>query len=135
VNCRDCGAKEGELHKLFCLREICPFCNGQLSACSCIHSVLRLTPEESKAVEEYIDDFQEPLKSIIQRWQDALSVKGRIRWIHYPLLCSKCGVLYPKFFRVSDEEWQKYIQPDMRETIICEVCYKQLKESIDRSKD
>ncbi len=76
--CRDCRCQEGELHELFCTKELCPFCHTQLVSCRCIHTVLGLTPEESRAVDEYVDDFQEPLKSIVDRWKRALVAKGRI---------------------------------------------------------
>jgi hypothetical protein len=132
MNCRACGAKEGQLHEIFCTQELCPFCLGQLPGCRCIHTVLRLTPEESKAVDEYIDDFVEPLKSIMQRWEKALSEKGRIPWIEYPVICAKCGQLYPQFFRVPDEEWEKYIQADMQSSVLCKKCYEYIKRSIDK---
>ncbi len=78
--CRDCQCAEGELHEIFCTKELCPFCYGQLASCSCIHTVLELTPEETKVVDEYVDDFKEPLKSIVARWKAALETKGRIRF-------------------------------------------------------
>jgi len=40
--------------------------------------VLKLTEEESKVVDEYIDDTVEPLKSIVARWEASLNGKGRI---------------------------------------------------------
>ena len=76
--CSDCQCKIGELHELFCTKELCPFCHSQLAACGCIHKELNLTPEESEAVDEYIDDFEEPLKSIVSRWEKAVIKKGRI---------------------------------------------------------
>jgi hypothetical protein len=36
--CPDCGALDGEYHRLeggICDAEICPACNGQLLSCSC----------------------------------------------------------------------------------------------------
>jgi hypothetical protein len=76
--CDDCGAADGELHDLFCTRERCPFCGNQLAGCGCIHHVLKLTPEESRAVDEYEDDSLEPLQSIMERWKAALNVSGRV---------------------------------------------------------
>ncbi len=78
THCRDCQCQRGELHELYCTKELCPFCHGQLASCGCIHTVLKLTKEEGKAVDEYIDDFEEPLKSIVARWEVALTEKGRI---------------------------------------------------------
>jgi len=75
--CADCGVRSGELHDLFCTKERCPFCGGQLASCECIGSVLKLTHEEQQLVDEYIDDSIPPLCEIMQRWRDALTAKGR----------------------------------------------------------
>ena len=75
-----CGAAAGSLHDLFCPKENCPFCGGQLAGCSCIQTVLALTPSEIEAVEEYVDDSVEPLQSIMERWRVALDKKGRVPW-------------------------------------------------------
>lgn len=77
-SCNDCGCAVGALHDRFCTRERCPFCGGQLVACGCISSVLELGDEEQQALDEYIDDTVEPLRSIHARWVDALDRKGRI---------------------------------------------------------
>lgn len=76
--CDDCGCPEGELHELFCLRERCPFCGAQLVSCGCISTVLNLSPDEQRAVDEYIDDSVEPLKGINERWVKTLNRKGRV---------------------------------------------------------
>jgi hypothetical protein len=78
--CGDCGCGRGEFHELFCTKERCPFCEGQLASCECIHSVIGLSEEESKAVDEYVDDWAEPLKSIMARWKSALDAERRIPW-------------------------------------------------------
>jgi hypothetical protein len=76
--CPDCGASSGELHEFFCLKERCPFCGGQLASCGCIMTVLDLNDDERAAVEAYEDDSKEPLASIVQRWEAALTKKGRL---------------------------------------------------------
>jgi rRNA maturation protein Nop10 len=76
--CPECLAVAGQLHEIFCLKERCPFCGGQLASCPCIFEVLALTPEEQKTVEDYVDDSVEPLRSINERWEAALARKGRI---------------------------------------------------------
>ena len=76
--CDDCGCSEGELHEMFCLRERCPFCGSQLVSCGCISNVLSLSPEEQRALDDYIDDSVEPLKGINERWVKALNRKGRV---------------------------------------------------------
>jgi hypothetical protein len=40
-----------------------------------------------------------------------LAARGRIPFVLYPILCGRCGMLWPEFFRVPDAEWQHYIQP------------------------
>jgi hypothetical protein len=40
--------------------------------------VLNLSPEEQKAVDEYIDDSVEPLQGINERWVKAINKKGRV---------------------------------------------------------
>jgi deoxycytidylate deaminase len=77
-SCSDCECRKGELHELFCTRERCPFCGAQLVSCSCIKRVLKLTPDEVRAVDEYIDDSAQPLKGINERWAKALTAKGRV---------------------------------------------------------
>jgi ankyrin repeat protein len=76
--CPDCGVRNGELHDLFCTKERCPFCGGQLMSCDCIRSVLKLSDSEQQALDEYIDDSVPPLSDIMQRWRDALAEKGRV---------------------------------------------------------
>lgn len=76
--CGDCGVSEGNLHELFCTKETCPFCHGQLNSCNCIRTELQLSPEEQTALDEYVDDEEEPLKSINERWVKKLTRKGRI---------------------------------------------------------
>ena len=76
--CPDCGCQLGELHEMFCTKERCPFCKGQLVSCGCISKVLDLTTEEQQALDEYIDDTEEPLMSVNERWVSALKEKGRI---------------------------------------------------------
>jgi hypothetical protein len=78
VRCRDCGVRLGELHAIFCTKEQCPFCGGQLASCDCCITVLGLSDAERVAVEEYVDDSVEPLRGIMERWAAALDAKGRI---------------------------------------------------------
>lgn len=78
VVCPDCKVAEGQLHELFCLKERCPFCGGQLATCECLGRVLQLTPEEQQCVDEYVDDSIPPLSNIMTRWRSALEHKGRV---------------------------------------------------------
>ena len=133
-HCSDCETSEGAPHALFCTKERCPFCGGQLSSCGCIGDVLALTEEESRAFAEYIDDSVEPLRGIMSRWEEALNRKGRVPYIEYPNVCAKCGALWPELFRVPDSEWERYIQIDMRGEILCRSCFDEIRRLVDLHK-
>lgn len=57
--------------------------------------------------------------------------KARVPFIQYPLICAKCGRLWPDFFMVDNKEWEFYVQPNMRNKIICHECYEFIKEVTD----
>src|SRR2546423_15077109 len=78
TRCPDCEVRNGDLHDLFCTKERCPFCSGQLASCGCIRDVLKLSEEERRVLDEYIDDSVPPLSDIMQRWREALDRKGRV---------------------------------------------------------
>ena len=61
--------------------ERCPFCGSQLAACDCIKTVLKLNDEEAEAIDEFANDWVEPVKSIMERWREALGAKGVCRGI------------------------------------------------------
>jgi len=104
AECFDCGVLEGEIHWNGCDKEICPFCLGQLISCGCCNEKLGLI--DTQKYDESTD-------------------------ILYPHFCAKCGKLWPDFFRVPDEEWKHYIQPDMRDAIICKECFDFIKHVIE----
>jgi hypothetical protein len=81
INCPDCNCEAGSLHEPFCLKERCPFCGNQLVSCGCIKTVLQLSPEEQQVVDAYEDDSEEPLRSIVKRWERALQRKGRVPYL------------------------------------------------------
>ena len=62
--------------------------------------------------------------------------KGRLYpYIYYPLLCSRCGELWPPLFMVKKETWEYYIQLDKRDTVICLPCFEHIGEVTDRNKE
>lgn len=53
-------------------------------------------------------------------------------FIWYPNICIKCGKINPDLFQVSNDEWRKYIEPRMRDKILCLECYAFIKHVIDK---
>ena len=76
----------------------------------------------------YFDGLPEDQQN---EWDRRLEAKGRIPWITYPNICRRCGTLWPDMFRVSDDEWAKYVEPRMRDCMLCTPCYTWLKQCID----
>ena len=62
---------------------------------------------------------------------DCPPVGRRFPYIEYPIFCAKCGKPWPGFFMVPDAEWEKYIQPNMRDKVICRDCYDYIKNLTD----
>jgi len=52
----------------------------------------------------------------------------------FPVLCARCGTLWPEFFKVPDDEWIKYIPPRERDMVICRPCYDWIKKVIDEAR-
>jgi hypothetical protein len=137
LTCGDCGVPEGTLHERECDMERCPFCGRQLISCDCRYELLDLFDEDRYGgsttylpPDVYVRGLSEEQEA---EWERMLNQKGRIPYIQYPNLCGRCGELYPDFFRVSDEEWQHYIQPDKQKDIICRRCYLYIKSTIDEA--
>lgn len=133
--CHDCGVKEGQLHEGGCDMERCPFCGGQLIGCDCCYEKLGLFDREKYDAstsflppEIYSGGLTEEQSD---RWDAILREKGLIPYIVYPNLCAKCGKLWPEMFRVSDDEWRRYIQPDMRREMICLECWTFITTAVD----
>ena len=120
--CHDCGVKEGEIHELGCDMEICCFCGGQLFSCECCYKELGLFDKKKyNASTAYLPPkiYAHGLTMAQQRkWEAILNAKGRWPYIQYPNVCAKCGKLWPDLFMVSDGEWKRYIQPNVRHKVI-----------------
>ena len=133
--CHDCGAEEGQLHDMGCDCERCPFCGGQLITCGCCYKILDLrNPRRYSSrtahlpPEVYASGLSDEQG---RRWLFILDKKGRIPWIQYPVICARCGELWPDFFSVPNEEWERYIEPSIRGEVLCKPCYDYIKRVID----
>lgn len=120
--CPGCGVGEGHLHEGGCDKEICPFCNCQLLFCGCWEE--KLTALGFEIPEAKDDELEIELPpEWEQKWQDMLNAKGLIPFINYPVICAKCGQLHPDFFMLPDQIWKKYVQPNMRNEVLCKSCF------------
>lgn len=102
--CHDCEAKVGELHELGCDVERCPICNGQLISCS-----------------------EEHFKQV-----DQGDTTPRIPYFPRIVRCDLCNIPYPDFFMVPDEEWDKFIVPELQDKVICRPCYDTVKSLVPK---
>ena len=53
---------------------------------------------------------------------------GEIPWIQIPNICRLCGELWPDMFSVPEEEWKKFIIPELQKEMLCFDCYKRIKK-------
>lgn len=95
--CFECGAEEGELHKLGCEFELCLWC-GNLTA-NCDHC--------------YADEVH-----FTKRF-----LANRVPFIRTPSICPRCGLLLPNMFMVEPATWAKYVPPYLRKEHLCFGCY------------
>jgi hypothetical protein len=126
ATCHDCGVEEGQLHLPGCDMERCPFCGNQLISCGCVYEKLGI--DRSPGTWAYSHGLT---KKQCQEWERLLRAKGLIPFIVYPNLCAKCGTLWPEMFSVPNEEWERYVEPEMRREMLCKACYRQIKAWID----
>ena len=128
--CGDCGVLEGQLHRLGCDMERCPFCNGQLIGCDCCYEKLGFIVHPTYRLPQDIYENGLP-DNLMEKWDSMLEEKGRIPYILYPIICARCGKLWPDFFMVPHEEWNYYIEPGKRDKVLCRSCYDEITNLID----
>ena len=128
--------------------ERCPFCGWQLISCSCVFKKLgyaykeKTWDEETKSLRGHPtcglpkDVYEKGLPPKQEKkWHKILEKKGRIPYIVYPLLCSRCGEHWPDFFMVPDDVWEHYVEPMERDSIICMPCFREIVTLIDGDPD
>ena len=67
-------------------------------------------------------------------WERRLEAVGRVPFILFPLICGRCGQLWPDSFHAPTEEWERYIPISERRLILCLACYQEIKGLIDRNR-
>ncbi len=113
--CHDCNAKEGEYHYRGCDMERCPYCGCQLISCGCCYEMLSLDVSEGTwTYHNGLTTKQE------EEWLSLLEEKGRVPWVQDPVLCAKCGEVFPTLF--TDDEWHKYVPPTFHDRLRCRSC-------------
>lgn len=131
--CHDCGAKEGEIHQRGCDMEKCPFCGGQLISCNCRYTKLGMNydhdlPYSGLPPEVYKKGLPDDLD---EKWEEILKEKGRVPYIIYPCICARCGEKWPRGQMYPDWLWHRYIPIAMRNCVLCDKCFGEIKELID----
>lgn len=131
--CGDCGCAEGEFHSPGCDMERCPFCGGQLISCDCHLKHFGYEPDWTKPNCNLPEDiYNNGLpEEQAEEWDKKLKEKGLVPFIRYPLVCARCGELWPKMFHVDDEEWKYYIEIGERRKLLCRSCFDDIKRIID----
>lgn len=131
----ECGVSEGQLHGFGCRWEYCPFCEGQfVGNCECSYELLGLKsrtnpPEFGHLTREVYEEGLSPEQE--ERWFELCTAKGRIPFISSPQLCARCGSQWPDMFVVQDRVWSYYTDPGLRDEILCEGCFKSIREAVD----
>lgn len=70
----------------------------------------------------------------LEEWLRIEAEKGRVPFIFYPNICRRCGEIWPDMFKVTDADWEKYVEIAQRGEMLCLGCFEQIKGYIDESR-
>jgi hypothetical protein len=130
-----CGVDEGQLHCFGCQYEPCPFCEERLALCDCYLDFLglrsRLQPPESHFMSQEVYEKGLTAEQVAE-WEAILTARGRLPHVYAPQLCGRCGQLWPPLFVVQDVVWDYYTGPDLRDAMLCEPCFHEIRRAIDK---
>lgn len=131
--CHDCGVLEGELHRPGCDMEFCPFCGGQLITCPCWYTKLGYAYDENASFcglppKVYVNALSDQEEARFMKMCDA---RGRVPYVWLPLVCGRCGELWPTSFMVDNKEWLFYLGTNYEGVMLCPACYDEIKRLID----
>jgi hypothetical protein len=130
-----CGVEEGDLHAPGCQFERCPFCEDRLENCDCSLDFLGLRGRYHPPQFDYIPEevYKKGLSGEqAARWEAILTARGRIPYVYAPQMCGRCGELWPALFVVQDAVWDYYAGPDLRDAMLCEACFREIRRNVDR---
>jgi hypothetical protein len=65
------------------------------------------------------------------QWEQILTARGRVPYVFAPQLCGRCGQLWPDLFVVQDVVWDYYTGPQLRDAMLCEACFHELRHKVD----
>jgi len=124
--CHDCGVREGQIHKLNCDMESCPFCGNQLMSCDCCYEKLKLDCSEGTwTYENGLTDKEEA------QWLDMLTRRGRVPYFQTIVRCYRCGchINHTQLHKwmVSDKEWRAVVPIDWQNEVLCFDCFNWIK--------
>jgi hypothetical protein len=91
-------------------------------------------PGRRRVEGKVVDAFDGMTRAQEAEWEVALEKKGRVPFIVYPVICARCGQLWPTFFMVPNEEWKRYVEPAEQRQVLCRRCYVWIAKVIDACK-
>lgn len=129
-SCGCCDVIEGCLHEPGCDMERCQFCLGQMISCGChlrnFYPTYDMRAPNCGLPQEVFDNGLSEEQYKI--WNALFDAKPRIPCMVDPLMCGRCGQMWPEFFMVDD--WHDVIPAHIAGQILCRECYETVKSFV-----